>query len=132
MPNTPKVLVVDDEERFRLTLQKLLVAQGFSAFAVESAEKAFEFLDREPVDVVLLDVKMPGMSGTEALKLLKTKGFDGEVIILTGHASVDVAVEIMNDGAFDYVLKPCAIEDLVAKILSAQDRHLSKKRPLGA
>jgi DNA-binding NtrC family response regulator len=104
-PNA-KVLIVDDEERFRITLRKLLSANGLETNAVGSGREAIEELKQQPYDVVLLDVKMPEMDGIEALGELKKISKNVEVIILTGHASVDVAVEIMRLGGYEYLLKP--------------------------
>src|SRR5512137_2339455 len=112
----PKVLIVDDEERFRTTLRKLLTVREIEAFDVGSAPEAFAELKENPYDVVLLDVKMPEMNGIEALGKIKKESPEIEVIILTGHASVDAAVEIMKLGGYDYLLKPCPIDDIVGKI----------------
>jgi DNA-binding NtrC family response regulator len=127
MPVKAKVLIVDDEERFRITLKKLLTANGLETNAVGSGMEAIEELKKQPYDVILLDVKMPGMSGIEALAELKKISRDVEVIILTGHASVDVAVEIMKLGGYEYLLKPCPMEELLAKIESAFERKTARE-----
>jgi DNA-binding NtrC family response regulator len=127
MPVKAKVLIVDDEERFRITLKKLLTANGLETNAVGSGMEAIEELKQQPYDVILLDVKMPGMSGIEALAELKKISRDVEVIILTGHASVDVAVEIMKLGGYEYLLKPCPMEELLAKIESAFERKTARE-----
>lgn len=121
-----KVLVVDDEERFRITLKKLLTANGLDTNAVGSGMEAIEELQQHSYDVILLDVKMPGMSGIEALAKLKKVDPEVEVIILTGHASVDVAVEIMKLGGYEYLLKPCPMDELLAKIESAYERKTAR------
>lgn len=126
MPPKAKVLIVDDEERFRLTLKKLLTANGLETNAVGSGLEAIEELRQQPYDVILLDVKMPGMSGIEALAKLKKINREVEVIILTGHASVDVAVEIMKLGGYEYLLKPCPMDELLAKIESAYERKTAR------
>lgn len=122
-----KVLVVDDEERFRLTLGKLLTVRGLDVKTVASALEALETLRNEPHDVILLDVKMPGMNGVEALAEIKKINPNFEVIILTGHASVDIAVEIMRLGGYEYLLKPCDLDELMAKIESAYERKLARE-----
>jgi DNA-binding NtrC family response regulator len=127
MSSTPKVLIVDDEERFRITLRKLLVARGVEAEASGSAEEALVELAEKPYDVVLLDVRMPGMDGIEALAEIKKRDPNLEVIMLTGHASVDVAVEIMRRGGYEYLLKPCPIEELMDKIDSAYERKMARE-----
>ncbi len=124
----PKVLIVDDEERFRTTLRKLLTVREIEAFDVGSAPEAFAELKKNPYDVVLLDVKMPEMNGIEALGKIKKESPDIEVIILTGHASVDAAVEIMKLGGYDYLLKPCPVDDIVGKIESAWERKCNRAK----
>jgi len=132
MPPKAKVLIVDDEERFRITLKKLLTANGLETNAVGSGLEALEELRQQPYDVILLDVKMPGMNGIEALGRLKQINPETEVIILTGHASVDVAVEIMKLGGYEYLLKPCPMDELLAKIESAFERKTARARKAGA
>ncbi|ABK16319.1 response regulator [Syntrophobacter fumaroxidans] len=127
MTGKPKVLIVDDEERFRITLRKLLGVQGVEANTAGSAREALEELNNRPYDVVLLDVRMPEISGIEALAEIKKTHRDLEVIILTGHASVDIAVEIMRLGGYEYLLKPCAMDELVAKIESAYERKVARE-----
>jgi DNA-binding NtrC family response regulator len=126
MPSNAKVLIVDDEERFRITLRKLLSANGLETNAVGSGREAIEELKQQPYDVILLDVKMPEMDGIEALAELKKISKNVEVIILTGHASVDVAVEIMRLGGYEYLLKPCPMDELLAKIESAYERKTAR------
>ena len=90
---------------------------------VRSGEEALQKLDQGPTDVVILDVRMPGMDGIETLRILKKRHPLIEVIMLTGHASVEVAVQGMEFGAFDYLMKPMQIDDLLYKI---QDAHQQK------
>lgn len=123
-----RVLIVDDEERFRKTLTKLLISKGFLAHSVEKGDDALEELSKNPYDVVLLDVKMPGIGGVETLKQMKEIKCQAEVIILSGHASVDTAVNTMNLGAYDYLLKPCDIDELIAKISYAYERKIEKSK----
>ncbi|MFP5213503.1 MAG: response regulator [Acidobacteriota bacterium] len=123
-----KVLIVDDEERFRTTLKKLLTVNSLEADEVGSARAAIEALAERSYDVVLLDVKMPEMNGIEALAEIKRINPTIEVIILTGHASVDVAVEIMRLGGYEYLLKPCPIEELLLKIDSAYERKIFREQ----
>ena len=119
-----RVLIVDDEERFRTTLLKILTAKGIQATAASGGAAALAELDRCAYDVVLLDVKMPGMDGIEVLKTLRERGCPAEVIILSGHAAIDTAMAIVRLGAFDYLLKPCEIEALLDKIYAAHDRKV--------
>jgi DNA-binding NtrC family response regulator len=127
MPVNPKVLIVDDEERFRVTLGKLLTVKGLEVDTIGSAKEALERLKEKPYDVILLDVKMPEMDGVQALAEIKKLSPGIEVIILTGHASVDAAMEIMKLGGYDYLLKPCPIDELMAKIETAYDRKRERE-----
>jgi DNA-binding NtrC family response regulator len=127
MPTLPKILLVDDEERFRTNLKKMLAAQGLNVTALASGPEALDELARQPYDVILLDVRMPGMDGLETLAAIKKDHPDSEVIILTGHASVDAAAEIIRLGAAEFLLKPCPIEEIVAKIETTYDRKLARQ-----
>lgn len=118
-----RVLLVDDEERFLTTTARLLTVRGFHVGTATSGPEALRKLQEEPYDVVVLDVRMPGMSGIEALKEIKTRRPNVEVLILTGHASVDAAVEIMRLGGCEYLLKPCSIDELADRIESALERR---------
>jgi DNA-binding NtrC family response regulator len=122
MDNT-KVLLVDDEAEFSETLIKRMKKRNVDITGVRSGEKALETLDQSPIDVVILDVRMPGMDGIETLRVIKKTHPLIEVIMLTGHASVEVAVQGMEFGAFDYLMKPMQIDDLLYKI---QDAHQQK------
>ena len=128
MPEKAKVLIVDDEAHFCRSLLKILSARGIEAFAVNRGEDALLEIVRNPYDVVLLDVKMPGISGIEVLKRMKEQGIKAEVIVLSGHASVDTAVEIVKYGAYDYLLKPCDTDELLLKISNAYEQRLEKKK----
>ncbi|MCA1946163.1 MAG: response regulator [Desulfovibrio sp.] len=122
MPSTIRVLIVDDEDRFRDTLAKLLKAKGFDATPVGGAREALALLEQESFDVALLDVKMPGMGGLEALEAMKRLAPSLEVLALTGHASMDVAAAMLERGAANYFLKPCPVGELADAILQAVDR----------
>ena len=120
-----KVLLVDDEEDFRKTLANRLRKRHFEVDEAESGPQALEALGRRVSDVVVLDVRMPGMDGLEALKRIKENHPQAEVIMLTGHASVESGIEGMRLGAFDYLMKPCNINDLTEKIQDAYQRKLA-------
>jgi DNA-binding NtrC family response regulator len=127
MASTPKVLIVDDEERFRITLGKLLGSKGLQVKTLGSGREALDELKSTSYDVILLDVKMPEMNGVEALGAIKELDPNLEVIILTGHASVDVAVDIMRLGGYEYLLKPCPLEELMDKIQTAYERKVARE-----
>jgi len=128
MSVSPKVLIVDDEERFRTTLGKLLTVNGLDVKTVGSGSLALEELGQSSYDVILLDVKMPEMDGVETLAQIKKIDPNIEVIILTGHASVDVAVEIMRLGGYEYLLKPCPMDELMEKIETAHERKMAREQ----
>lgn len=114
-----KVLLVDDEEDFRDTLVKRMRKRDVNITGVESGEKALEWLAGRTADVVVLDVKMPGMDGIQTLREIKGRHPLIEVIMLSGHASLEVAIEGMELGAFDYLMKPVAIEAILYKVQDA-------------
>ncbi|MBL7175440.1 MAG: response regulator [Desulfobacteraceae bacterium] len=114
-----KVLMVDDEEQFRVTTSKILTRRGFETTMAGSGEEAIEVLENSRHDVVILDIKMPGMDGHEALEKIKTIDPDVQVIMLTGHGTVESARESLNKEAFDYLNKPCDIDLLDSRIKEA-------------
>ncbi len=117
---TPFVLLVDDETPFLETMTKRLAKRNLSVKSALSGQAALEVLDQNPsIDVIILDVKMPGMDGIEALKKIKSSHPLTEVIMLTAHATVESAIEGMKSGAFDYLMKPCDMEQLMSKVQEA-------------
>lgn len=118
MSNSIKVLMVDDEEKFRTTTKKLLSRRGFETIMAESGEEAVRKLKDSP-DVVVLDIKMSGMDGHQTLKEIKRISPELPVIMLTGHGDLSSAQEALEEGAFDYLSKPCDIDILSAKINEA-------------
>ncbi len=113
------VLLVDDETEFLNTLVKRIKKRNVNACGVGSGEEALAFLNQQAMDVVVLDVRMPGMDGIEALREIKKQHPMIEVIMLTGHASLEVAIEGMELGAFDYMMKPIDIDELLYKLQDA-------------
>ncbi|MBW1828272.1 MAG: response regulator [Deltaproteobacteria bacterium] len=113
------VLLVDDEEEFLATVLKRLKKRKMNAAGASNGEEALNALDRDPVDVVVLDVKMPGMDGIQTLREIKKRFPLIEVVMLTGHASMEVAIEGMEIGAFDYLMKPVDIDELLYKLQDA-------------
>jgi DNA-binding response OmpR family regulator len=119
-----KVMIVDDELDFLETIVKRLKARNIDVNGVESGYQALETLDSRNPDVIILDVKMPGMDGIETLREIKKKKPRTEVIMLTGHASVESGIQGMQLGAFDYVMKPVALDELLEKVRQAYERKL--------
>jgi len=119
-----KVMIVDDELDFLETIIKRLKARKIEVTGAESGQRAFEILAGQDIDVIVLDVKMPGMDGIETLRAIKERKPLTEVIMLTGHASVESGIQGMQLGAFDYVMKPVALDELLEKMRQAYERKL--------
>lgn len=118
-----RVLLVDDEESFVQTLAKRLTVRRMQVSTAHTGEQALDRLREGAVDVVVVDVRMPGMDGIEVTRAIKHGHPLVEVILLTGHANLEASAEGMELGAFDYLLKPVAIDELVFKI---EDAHRKK------
>ena len=115
-----KVLIVDDEVPFVQTLMKRLTRRGLQLEAAYNGPEALEKLSKDKdIDVVILDVKMPEMDGIEVLREIKKLHPLTQVIMLTGHSTVESAIEGMQLGAYDYLLKPCDIERVLATVAAA-------------
>ncbi|WP_320170536.1 response regulator [Maridesulfovibrio sp.] len=127
MSNT-RIMLVDDEERLLSTTKKLFEKLGFDVFTATSGKDALDLLDREEVHVVFLDIKMPGMDGIETLQQIKQKFPFVEVIILTGHASMEVAVEGLKLGAFDFLIKPVSMKELLENVEEASAKIQRQKQ----
>jgi DNA-binding NtrC family response regulator len=123
----PRVLVVDDEEKYVEYLRKRLANRGLDVTAAYSGEAALEVMAQHPQDVVVLDVLMPGMDGIATLREMKKRDPHLEVIILTGHASMESAIDGMKLGAYDYLMKPFDTDDLVDRIRKAYNRRVQQE-----
>lgn len=119
----PFIMLVDDEVPFVKTMAKRLDKRNIKTIMAYSAEEGLEKLKgNKDLDVIVLDIKMPGMDGIEALKEIKTVSPLVEVIMLTGHATIELAIEAMKLGAHDFLMKPFDIEELVAKMEEAAEK----------
>lgn len=116
---TFSVLLVDDEADFRQTLAKRLMRRQLQVTTAEDGQAALTRIAEADVDVVLLDVKMPGLDGIQVLREIKKLRPLVEVIMLTGHATVESAIDGMKRGAHDYLMKPCDMETLMEKVKTA-------------
>jgi len=119
---TIHLLLVDDEDSFRQTIAKRLTKRGLAPDEATSGNECLSILEKKPMDVVVLDVKMPGMNGIEVLRNITDKYPKTEVILLTGHATASDGVEGIKSGAFDYLMKPIELEHLFNKILQAYEK----------
>ena len=129
--DTLNVLLVDDEPRYLETTSRLLARKGCTVATAASGMEALSCLSRAPAHVVVLDVKMPGMDGHETFRAIRKTHPLVEVILLTGHGTVDSAVEGLKAGAFDYLVKPADIDLLWEKVneaWQANRRHAEKIR----
>ena len=116
------ILLVDDEVVFSTNMSKLLTTRGYQVTTVKNGEEAIAILKKKPYDVMVLDLKMPVMDGITTLQQMKALNQLTEVLILTGHGSMDTAFQAIEMGAYDYVTKPCEIAELVSKIEAAHAR----------
>jgi len=125
------VLLVDDEAPFVETMTKRLTKRKLEVKTALNGPEALKTLDKNPnVEVVILDVKMPGMDGVETLKEIKKRHPLVEVIMLTGHATVETAIDGMKLGALDYLMKPCEMDLLMAKVEEAAARKRSHENKI--
>lgn len=130
MPHSAiRVLVVDDEEDFASALVTRLARRGFSARAAFSGTEALAELASHPTEVVILDLKMPGMDGIESLQRIRRRYPGVQIIVLTGHGTVASGVEGMRIGAADYLRKPVPIETLCTAILAAAEKRRTRPEP---
>jgi DNA-binding NtrC family response regulator len=120
-------MIVDDEQKFVDYLRKRLENRELTVSTAYSGEEALKILKETPQDVVVLDVLMPGMDGIATLREVKSREPLTEVIMLTGHASVESAIDGMKLGAYDYLMKPCETDDLVDKIRKAYARKAEQE-----
>jgi DNA-binding response OmpR family regulator len=116
-----KVLLVDDEEELVFTLAERLKIRGLEVHAVTDGAAALDAVAHEHFDVVLLDVKMPGLGGLEVMKRIRRHDPVVQVLLITGHMSAEDGAEGMSAGAYDYVMKPININDLLAKLRAAAE-----------
>jgi DNA-binding NtrC family response regulator len=124
-----KLLIVDDEEAFVAAMEKRLTLKGITVSVAHNGLDGLRKLEEHPdIDVVLLDIKMPGIDGIETLRRIKASHPITEVIVLTGHATVETAIDGMRLGAFDYLMKPCELEALLLKVDEARNRKRQQQR----
>lgn len=126
-----KILLVDDEKPFVETMLKRLKKRDVDIVPAYDGKEALACLDKDgSIEVVILDIKMPVMDGMTALKKIKSRHPLVEVIMLTGHATVETGIDGMKMGAFDYLMKPCDIEQLIAKVEEAAKRKRQQEQKI--
>lgn len=122
-----KILIIDDERSIRNSLKEIFCDEGFDVDVAEDGIVALEMVQKEKYNVILCDIKMPGMDGIEVLDKMKSEGIDSEIIMISGHGDIDTAVECMRKGAFDYIQKPLDLNRILITIKNATD-HVSLVR----
>jgi DNA-binding NtrC family response regulator len=127
MADKIRLMIVDDEIKFLKSIAQRLELRDFDVTTATNGQEALEIAQTQKFDLVLLDLKMPGLNGKQVLEVLKREHKFLEVIILTGHGSIDSAVECTRLGAFDYLPKPYELEKLLDKLLEAYRARLEKK-----
>lgn len=130
MGNKINLLFVDDERLFLESMKKQLEVRDFHVIAVDRGEKAIETARLFPVDIALVDLKMPGLDGTATLKALKKEHPWMEVVILTGHGSMDAAEEIIHSGACACLHKPCKLEQLLEVLRDAYKKKVMNRKQI--
>lgn len=113
------ILIVDDESELMSTLVRRLTRRGIKADGVSTGKAAISWLSENKADVVVLDIILPDMKGLDLMKAIKNIGHDPVIIILTGHASVDLAINALENGASEYIIKPCPAEELLERIANS-------------
>jgi DNA-binding NtrC family response regulator len=128
--NKINLLIVDDEVQFLESISKSLEVRNFKVIAVDRGEKAIQAARDNPIDVALVDLKMPGINGEETLKALKAEHKWMEVVILTGHGTIDSAVECTKSGAFSFLQKPCNLDDLLEALKDAYKKKVMNRKKI--
>ena len=123
-----QVLVVDDEAPIRITMSDMLRRRGYEVVAAASGEEALALLHQRPFDLLLLDLRMPGLSGLDVAQRARELHPDAAIIILTGHGSLDSAVEGIHLGVFDYMLKTASPRDVLARVAAAIEKQKEERR----
>ncbi len=129
-PGNKTVLVVEDEQGIRDAMAKILSKEGYQVLTACNGEEAVDIVQKDPVDLVLTDLKMPKIDGAELLKIVKTISPDVEVLLITGHGTVDIAVEVMKEGAYDFIQKPfnkVTVLKIIKKALEKRSLVLENK-----
>lgn len=124
MTSRIRVLLIDDETVFVDNLAGILTRRGMKVQSINDGLKALDLLTNEQYDVLVLDLRMPGMDGVELLKAIRERDVQTPVIVLTGHVSIKQLTEALKEGAAEVVLKPCRIDTLVSCIENAHERNV--------
>ncbi len=126
MPGKKKLLIVDDEENMRHFLKALLEQEGYNVFLAENGRAAIDILKSEKISTTLCDIRMPEMDGIEFLKEISAKKIDTTVITMSAYGTIDLAIETMKLGAYDYVSKPFKPDEILLTLIKAEERESLK------
>jgi len=124
------ILIVDDEEDFLRSISKSLEVRDFNVIAVNRGEKAIIAARENPIDIALVDLKMPGMNGEETLLALKKENQWIEVVILTGHGTIESALSCKDGGAYSFLQKPCELDALLETLVKAYKTRLMNRKKI--
>jgi len=124
------ILIVDDEEDFLRSISKSLEVRDFNVIAVNRGEKAITAARENPIDIALVDLKMPGMNGEETLLALKKENQWIEVVILTGHGTIESALSCKDGGAYSFLQKPCELDTLLETLVKAYKKRLMNRKKI--
>jgi DNA-binding response OmpR family regulator len=128
MSQSARILIVDDEASIRLTLGALLQRAGHEVFSAENGEEAIALLERQSFELMLVDLKMPGMDGMQVVSAARQRQPDLAIIVLTGHGSLDTAIEGLHQGIFDYLLKTTAPDQVIARVQAGLEARSQQMR----
>jgi DNA-binding NtrC family response regulator len=128
--NNINLLIVDDEADFLSSIGRSLTLRGFNVICANSGAKALAAAREQPVDIALVDLKMPGMDGQETLTALKAEHASMEIVILTGHGTIDSAAACSREGAYAYLQKPCELDTLLETLGQAFKRVVMHQRKI--
>ena len=118
----PKILLIDDEAAIRSALKEILEYESFEVKEAEDGASALKTLEKEEFDLIFCDIKMPRMDGMEVLDKIKEKGIDAPVVMMTGHGTVETAVEALKKGAYDFIQKPLDLNRILVTGRNASDQ----------
>lgn len=118
-----KVLIVDDEENIRVMLKALIARHGYDVLVAENASAALEIVQQDLPDFIITDVRMPGLSGIDLVKILNEKQIPSTIIVMSAYGNVDSAIEAMRAGAYDYIMKPFKTDEIILSLKKARERE---------
>ncbi len=123
-----RILIVDDENNIRITLKTILEEEGYSCLLASSGKDAIDIMEQKEVDLVITDIWMENIDGIELIEYMKKHNIDAEIIVISGHATIELAVKATKKGAFDFLEKPLSFDKLILSVKNALDRKKLKEK----